>query len=197
MSGTTHAIVLAAGASRRLGRPKQLVPIAGVPLLRRVVLACLGSAVAQTHVVLGAHAEHFSPVLADLPAGVIMNPDWEEGMASSIRAALAQVLRAEPAPTAVMIVLADQWRLTSAVLDSVLRTAAAGTHGIVAAGYRGTLGPPVLFTPRYYPDLLALKGDEGARPLLRTFAGDVATVPMAEEWSDIDEPADLRSAGVT
>src|SRR5262245_46778468 len=163
MSASLHVLVLAAGASSRLGQPKQLVRLGGRPALHMVVsnaVALTGHAVT---VVLGAHAQDMTHLLAHSPASVVVNREWEEGMASSIRRGLAAL---PPACDAVMILLGDQVGVT---LDDLKRLAAAwkGEDSVIAASvYDQHLGVPAIFPRICFSELTELRGDHGARQVL-------------------------------
>jgi CTP:molybdopterin cytidylyltransferase MocA len=181
------AAILAAGASRRLGRPKQLVSVEGQQLVRRMAEVALQSGCEPVAVVLGANAAEVGAAVADLPVVCLSNPEWAEGMGSSVR--LAAGWASGTALDALMLVLVDQIRLSSGHLDALR---AASDHGlrIAASAYQGLLGVPAVFPRRFFPALRALKGDSGARRLLR---GDfpVTAVNWPEGIYDLDRMTDL------
>jgi molybdenum cofactor cytidylyltransferase len=181
------AIILAAGASRRLGRPKQLVELGGETLLRRTALAALAGC-APVLAVLGSRADEVAASLAGLPVTVVLNEEWEEGMAASIRAGI----RALPAGAeAALFMVCDQIAVDGALVRRLLAVRAAHPEAVVACGYAGARGTPSLFPARCFPQLLALRGDRGARGLL---AGEgVVVVPFPEGSQDVDCPEDLPS----
>lgn len=179
------AVILAAGASRRLGRPKQLVLLDGETLLRRAVRAALAGC-APVLVVVGSQAAEIEASLAGMPVRVVANPEWQEGMAASIRAGI----RALPgdAPAALFLVC-DQTAVDGALVGRLLAVRRAHPEAVVACAYGNARGTPSLFPARCFPQLLKLQGDRGARDLL---AGpDVLTVPFPEGVADVDTPADL------
>lgn len=209
------AIILAAGASTRFGSPKQLLPVAGQPLLARVVDAALASSVQEVIVVLGYRAQEIAPVLAGRPVRIVVNHNWPEGMASSLRAGLAAV---DPQATAAMIILGDQIHLQAREIDAVAqayraawaaRSRAEGPGPIAQAAdggghmarptalplivvpiYQGQRGHPVLFDRALFPELAGLQGDEGGRSLLRRYAHRVMTVETESDGvvADVDTP---------
>jgi molybdenum cofactor cytidylyltransferase len=138
-------------------------------------------------VVLGAHTSQVGAAVADLPIVRLLNPEWAEGMGSSVRVAAGWA--SDTACDALMLVLADQIRLSTAHLDALR---AASDHGlrIAASAYQGVLGVPAIFPRRFFPALRALKGDSGARQLLR---GDspVTAVNWPEGIYDLDRMTDL------
>lgn len=189
--------MLAAGGSTRIGKTKQLIEYEGKPLVRRAAEAALAAGVRAVVVVLGARAEDIRPALADLAGvSVALNPDWESGMASSLRAGVAEVVR-DPALNGVMIVLADQPLIDGDALRRLADTFRAGAR-IVASGYDGVPGVPALFGREHAPALMGLTGDVGAGPWLRSRLPDVAIVPLEGTGLDLDTPEDLtRLAGPT
>ena len=179
------AVILAAGASRRLGRPKQLVLVEGETLLRRTVRAALAGCL-PVLVVVGAQAREVEASLAGMPVQVVDNPEWEEGMAASIRAGVRAL---PPGSPAALFLVCDQLAVDGALVGRLLEVRRAQPDAIVACAYGDTRGTPTLFPARCFPQLLALRGDRGARDLL---AGpDVLTVPFPAGTADVDTPADL------
>lgn len=183
-----HAIVLAAGASTRFGAIKQLAHVDGRPLLQIVVeraVEVIGRAVT---VVLGAHAAEIVPVLRNSPASIVINRDWNEGLASSVRAGVAQL----PGSCAgVMLLLADQAAVSAAELARLAEAWQRQPDYIVAAQYSGTLGAPTIFPRTSFAALTRLHGDHGAQALLRSNPNRVVRVPLARAASDINTPDDL------
>ncbi len=183
------AVVLAAGGSTRLGRPKQLLRVGGESLVARAVRAAGGPACSETIVVLGAGADAVRAELASLPVRTVVNAGWPTGIASSIRTGLSAV---DAAADAVLFVVCDQPALNAGVLDGLVEAFRAGTAGIVASGYAGTLGVPALFARSYFEELAALRGDTGARSVIRAHSGDVVERPFAGGEEDVDTPEDAR-----
>jgi len=183
-----YAIVLAAGASTRFGSPKQLVRIAGRPLLHAAVTRAAEVTGNALIVVLGAGAGELAPLLKHSPGSVVVNRHWREGLASSIRAGVARL----PATCAgVMLVLADQAAVTSDDLRRLAGTWRRRPQSIVAALYAGTTGAPAIFPRSTFTELAALRGDAGARSVLRRSADRVIRVPMPAAELDLDTPEDL------
>ena len=169
------AVVLAAGASSRLGRPKQEIVFRGETLLERAVRAA--SEASDEVIVVAASA-------VPSAARVVVNEHPEEGIASSIRAGVAAV----PAGMRVLIVLVDQPLVTPAHLRALTASDAA----IVATGYAGIAGVPAVFAPEFRPPLLALRGDRGARVIIEANRERVALVPFEDAVVDIDTAEDLE-----
>lgn len=173
------AIVLAAGASTRLGEPKQLIAIGGETLLERAVRTAREAGCAPVVVVLGADAEWIRE-RCDLGDGlVIVNLDWEEGMASSIRIGVAAVHGAD----GVVLMTCDQPAVSAAHLRALMKTGEA-----TASAYAGRRGVPVYVPEASFAQLLELRGDVGARELLR----GADAVELANGELDVDTAEDLE-----
>ncbi len=190
------AVVLAAGASRRLGRPKQLVPWAGRPLLRVVVGEACASRCDRVAVVLGANGDAVRPALGDLEGvklTIVENPDWNEGIAASIRCGVRWAAQEEC--EAVLLAVGDQPALSAAHLDALVTAYQRGAV-VVASRYQGALGVPALFSRVYFESLRSLRGDEGARRILRA-SREVHSVDWEPGARDVDRPADAHGPEFT
>lgn len=188
---STALILLAAGASTRMGRPKQLLPVEGKPLLRHVAEVALASPVHPVVVVVGANADVVAPCLDGLAVLRVFNPDWATGVASSIRCAVAALESHSPPPDAAIIALADQPGMTPLHVAALLNARQSTGRSIAATHHRDVLMPPVCFDRRHFPALRGLTGDTGARHLLREHAGEVIAVPLAAH-PDLDTPTDYE-----
>jgi molybdenum cofactor cytidylyltransferase len=187
-----HAIVLAAGASTRFGSAKQLVRVAGRPLLNTAVSRAADVAGSAVTVVLGARAAELAPLLTHSQASIVINREWREGMASSIRTGVARL----PAScTAVLLMLVDQAAVTAEDLERLVGAWRRQPDYIVAARYGMTTGVPAIFPRFAFPELALLRGDVGARVLLQRNPDRVVRVPMASAAIDIDTPEDLLEMG--
>ena len=186
-----HLIVLAAGASTRFGSPKQLAKIHGAPMLQTVLGRASAVAGQAVIVVVGAHASEVVLALGKLPVSLVVNREWREGMASSIRAGV----RSLPGTCeGALLWLADQIAVTETDLQRLADTWRRNSRAIVAAQYSGTHGVPALFPRSEFPSLLRLQGEQGARALLRNPAAGLIGVPMPSAAVDIDRPEDLPTA---
>jgi molybdenum cofactor cytidylyltransferase len=187
-SDTLHAVVLAAGASTRFGSPKQLVRLSGRPLLHTAVTRAAEVTGNALIVVLGAGAAQLAPLLKHSAGSIVINHYWREGIASSIRAAVARL----PATCAgVMLILADQAAVSADDLKRLAGTWRKQPHYIVAALYGGVCGAPAIFPRTSFRELAQLRGDAGARTLLRRNADRIIRVPMPSAALDVDTPEDL------
>lgn len=183
-----HAIVLAAGASTRFGSAKQLVRIAGRPMLHATVTRAVEVAGNAVSVVLGARAEELAPLLSHSPASIVINRDWREGLGSSIRAGVARV---PAACSGVMLLLADQAAVTAEDLRRLAGAWRRQPAYVAAAVYGATVGVPAIFPRSTFSELLQLRGDTGARALLLRNPDRLVRVPMESAGIDIDTPEDL------
>jgi molybdenum cofactor cytidylyltransferase len=190
MSGkkSLHAIVLAAGASRRFGSPKQLVRFEGQLLVQRAIAAATELAGPAVSVVLGAHAAEIVSNLPPGSAGILINRGWQEGIASSIRLAVS---RLPGACDGALIMLADQPLVAGSGLTRLAATWRRQPRRIIASRYGSVTGVPAIFPRWCFGDLASLRGDEGARVLLSRFGDHVVRLAMPEAAVDIDYPEDL------
>ncbi len=186
------AVILAAGASSRMGRVKQLLTFGAVTLLSRAISQARKAQFARIIVVLGAHSEQIAPVV-DGQAEPVFNPHWETGMGSSIHAGLAYVRETGPEPDAMAILLVDQPHVTAYHLLAMRRVFREAQAAIVAARYDGRLGVPALFRRDVFPLLASLPPSSGARQLLRYSGIAVEPFPLPEAAIDLDTPADLAA----
>jgi len=187
------AVILAAGASTRMGGPKQLLRLDGRTLLRRTVDAVLASEAWPAVVVLGAHRDAVRPEVARLPVLVADNLAWEEGLASSIRAGIQILDTFSLSLDAGLLVVVDQPAFSPAAIARLADAALRSGKSIVAARYDGHLGPPVLFARRHFHELAGLRGPGGARPLLEHYADQLATIDLPELATDLDTPEDCQA----
>ena len=178
------AVILAAGASRRLGKPKQLVRLERETLLERAVRVAAEAGCSPILVVLGASSEAILAQSALQPAKIVLNPEWEEGMASSIRAGLRAL---PPEIQAALLLTCDQPTVTA---EHLRRLASEAPTEPVASRYADRHGVPAYFPATTFPELLQLSGDQGARRLLA--AARAIDLPGGE--LDVDTPASLAHA---
>jgi molybdenum cofactor cytidylyltransferase len=179
------AVVLAAGASRRLGRPKQLLELDGKPLLQHVVDACVGAGLDEVVVVLGHEAERVRAALArDRVVRTVTNASYRSGQASSLAAGLDAVdARAE----AVVIVLGDQPRLSAEAIRRAVAEWQGSRAPVVRSYYGNVPGHPVVAARSAWDVLRAARGDRGARDTLADSAIDVVRVDMGSPpLDDVD-----------
>ncbi len=187
------AIILAAGSSRRLGRPKQLLEVDGETMLARTIHAARHSGAEPVLVVLGAHAHEISASVPLNDVVTVLNPEWQEGIASSLRAGIRSLLSSVPDAAGVILLVCDQPRLGAAHIRALIEDFHASSEtAAIASTYGGGRGIPAIFPRVLFPRLLALAGDRGARGILADSHCPIAEVPLAGGEIDIDSPADLE-----
>ncbi|HET6252520.1 MAG TPA: nucleotidyltransferase family protein [Puia sp.] len=189
----TGIIILAAGNSSRLGRPKQLLGYRGKTLIGHLVDEAAGAGLHPIVVVTG--AVDLSAALAGRPVEIVGNLRWPEGMASSILAGVSAMMGREV--DAVIIAACDQPYVSAPLFRELVVAGKEVGKGIAGCYYSGTIGIPVLFYRRYWGELLELTGHEGAKKILRLHEGDLATVSFPGGAIDIDTEEDYaRLPGV-
>jgi molybdenum cofactor cytidylyltransferase len=188
----TGLIILAAGESLRLGKPKQKMIFRGKTLLQSAVSTGIHSC-KPVIVILGAYAEEIQADIENEDVIVYYNLDWKEGMSSSIRASI-EVLQKTPFPvTGAILMVSDQPFVDSKLVDSLIEKREITGKEIIACSYNDTLGVPALFGKRFFAELLSLKGQEGAKKIIMKHKESVATVPFPLGDFDIDTLADYEA----
>jgi molybdenum cofactor cytidylyltransferase len=189
-TGATCALILlAAGTSSRMAQPKQLLPIFGKPLLRRVVDSARAAPVAPLVVVLGANVTTVQRCLEGTDVNVVLNEEWAEGVGSSIRAGLEALEASSPELNGVIIALADQPNFSAAHVNRLLAERERTGRSIVATEMREQLVLPAYFGSEFFLDLLSLRGDSCARSLIDANRANVAAVCF-DDLEDIDTKED-------
>lgn len=188
----TGVIILAAGPSSRLGEPKQKIIFKGKSLLQRAVEKALNSSCRPVIVILGAYDNEIKPDIENEDVSVFQNPQWEEGMASSIRLGIEVLQKTEPAVLDVILMVCDQPFADTDLLNDMINKKAITGKEIIACSYSNTLGVPVLFDKKFFPDLLQLQGEEGAKKLIMQHEELVAEIPFPSGSFDIDTMDDYE-----
>lgn len=185
--------MLAAGGSRRLPGPKQLLRFGGVTLLRHAAQTAVTSACGPVVVVLGAGAaaRQLRFELVDLAVAVVENAGWKQGISSSIRAGLEALERASPTE-AVLLMTCDQPYVTAALLAGMVAAFHETHPPAVACEYAGTVGVPALFDRSLFAELRALEHDQGAKRILERHLPKIVRIPFAAGAVDIDTPEDVQ-----
>jgi CTP:molybdopterin cytidylyltransferase MocA len=183
--------LLAAGSGSRFGGGKLLAPYKGRPLIEAALSGLRGSPVDEIIVVVGAEGERLRDVAAEYGARVVQNPDWEEGMSTSVRAGLRAC---SSEARAALVSLADQPLVGTRAVERLVKAFRGGAE-VVVATYGGEPRNPVLFAREVWPILeRELSGDKGARVFLRRHPGLVVQVPCDDvaDPADVDTVEDLR-----
>ncbi|MCI0849764.1 MAG: nucleotidyltransferase family protein [Chloroflexi bacterium] len=195
---TVSGVILAAGASSRMGRPKQLLPLGGKPLLQHVIDEALASSLDEVIVVLGHRAEEIQRALR-LPerVRVVVNPEYERGQSTSLRLGLRS---AGPRTAAAAVLLGDQPGVTGALIDRLIEAFRAADAGFVRPVYtnrdgKRLPGHPVLIGRKAWPEVEQLTGDQGARALMSKHPEWLLEVPLeGQAPADLDTPEEYERA---
>ncbi len=183
-------IILAAGSSSRLGQPKQLLKYNNTTLINHVVTACQGVPNAITVVVTGAVHEEVKAAITATDIKVRYNPDWQQGMSTSIKCGLQELLNAEPDIKACILAVCDQPYISTSMFNALISAYENSNGEIIASSYSGTAGTPALFGNRFFTDLFALAGQEGAKKIIGKNETNVSFLPFHNGAIDIDTIAD-------
>ena len=185
-------VILAAGASTRLGKPKQLLQYRGKTLLGHAINEAINSNADAIVVILGKDADLFKKEIDEKKVRVAINSSWEEGMASSLRLGLDTLLTDKPYIDAVIFMVCDQPHVLSSILNELIMTQQKTTKQIVTCNYGDSIGPPALFHKKYFKDLMKLSGDTGARKIIQQNMNDMTTILFPEGEIDIDTEEDYE-----
>ena len=186
-------ILLAAGSSSRMGRPKQLLEVNGTPLLVHSVRAALDSGVKSVNVILGANEPEHRELISKLGVSVISNHYWKSGMGSSIKTGLNYVVRKNSDTEAVIIMVCDQPAINAGHLRKLVSTFKETGSPIVASSYSGTAGVPALFSRSFFSNILMLKDEQGAKKIIEQSTEQRTTVDFAEDSFDLDTGEDYQN----
>jgi molybdenum cofactor cytidylyltransferase len=185
-------LVLAAGASRRLGQPKQLLPFREKPMLQHVLDQTRTIEFATRVLVLGACAEEIRQAIAPGAFDVVWNESWEEGMSGSIRVGVERSLALDPSLEHLLVLLCDQPYVTGELLREMMEAHLRAGKKITACRYQDTVGVPAIFSKGFFPALLQLRGDRGAGGLIKQYPDDLTIVPFDRGAVDVDTPEDYE-----
>lgn len=185
------AVVLAAGGSTRLGRPKQLLTRDGETLVHRAARLALASGAARARVIVGAHADDVVAAVRDLPVECLVNPRWNEGLAGSVRVAV-DALAAHDHAT--LLLTCDQPALDLAHLQALLAAARAAPSGSAATRFGDRVGVPAVVAPAVLRVARAVQGDRGLRDVLNATGAGVIACDAPDLGIDIDTPEDVSEA---
>lgn len=191
-------ILLAAGLSTRMGQPKQLLPFGGKTVVETVAKNMLNSKLNEVIVVIGHCADKILPLIKELPVKTVFNPNYHEGMLTSIQVGVQSIIDASTRHQfAFSIMLVDQPLITSELIDSVIDAYAQTAKGIVLPSYKYKRGHPVIFQQKYADKILALNAEsDGVRSLYRFHSEDIYYVNVDTDAVilDIDNKEDYEKA---
>lgn len=184
-------ILLAAGQSSRLGTPKQLLHYQGKPLMQHT-LDTVKALPVDIFCVLGAFSDEILKGVDVSDTHLIINDNWSEGLSSSIRCGLSEVLKTNPETEAVILVLCDQPFLTTNILSQIIENYHHTGQTIIHCLYGDTSGPPTLFHKSLFPYLMELKGGQGAKKVVDMFPNHVTYIDFPKGKFDIDTQEDYH-----
>jgi len=189
----TGIIILAAGSSSRMGRPKQLLDYKGKTLLQSVIDEALKTDCKPIVVVLGANADEIAAKHQNDWVSFVINENWQNGMASGIVAGLSTIIKNDSEIESIIIAVADQVFIKMINFKNLIEKQAETGKNIIASKYAETVGTPVLFKKDYFEALLLLKGADGAKKILKEYPQDVETVVFEGGEIDIDTETDYNN----
>ena len=184
-------IILAAGASTRLGKAKQLLKFRNKTLIVKTVESAINSNCSNIVVVLGSDAENIKSEIKNFPVQICVNHQWQSGMASSIKYGL-ESLNDNSDLEAILILLSDQPFIESEHINKLIETFEQKNKPIIASEYKNILGVPALFSEKMFNELLKIKGDKGAKQLIKKSDDLVEKVPIPEAEFDVDTIDDYQ-----
>lgn len=185
-------VILAAGNSSRLGSIKQLLSYNSQTLLEHVIDEAAKAQLNPIVVVTGAFENDVSKVINRQKAQIVFNDRWQEGMASGIVAGISKVQLMDKDIENIIIAVCDQPFVTAVLFRQLIFKRKESGKNIIACSYAGTIGTPVLFNKKYFKKLLVLKGEEGAKKILRFCADDIGVVAFPLGNIDIDTDEDYK-----
>jgi len=192
-SSNCAIIILAAGRSTRLGSPKQLLSYQGKNLLQHSIDAAHESQAGPIILVLGSDMDEIASNIDPLPLTIVKNPDWESGMASSIVTGINTLKNLYPDADSVILMVCDQPFVNARLLKDLIKKKEEKGSSIVASSYENINGTPALFHKKHFNELSALKGDTGARYLIKKYHESMESIPFDQGSIDIDTIEDFRN----
>lgn len=186
-------IILGAGASSRLGRPKQLLKHAqSGSLIRNTCQLAINSGLGPIALVLGARKELILEEIKDLAIHTVDNRMWHQGISSSIKTGLNYIVELDPSMKAVIILVCDQPFLTTELIKRLVSKYTTTEKPIIASSYNGVLGTPALFQRSFFSSILELTGDRGASKIIHQHPDQVEAIVFEQGGIDIDTEEDYE-----
>jgi molybdenum cofactor cytidylyltransferase len=186
-------IILAAGASTRMGTPKQLLPIQDQTLLTKSLHAAIGSSAKNLLVVLGANEDSLREAIKSYPVIIVNNTTWKNGIGNSIKVGLKSLMNSRSILDGVVITVCDQPLLTSQHLTKLIERCKQTEGKIIASRYASTIGTPVCFPEKYFQHLFALEDHEGAKKIIQRFPNEVLAIDFPGGEIDLDTMEDYKA----
>jgi molybdenum cofactor cytidylyltransferase len=186
-------ILLAAGSSSRLGQSKQLLPVGGQTLLERSAKIALASGVHKTIVVLGSNEAAHREAIRNYPVEIIVNPEWQKGMGSSLKTGLQHLISIAPKTQAVLVMVCDQPKLEVSHLQKLIVEFGRSEKSIIASFYKNSPGVPAIFAGNRFEELLNLDDQQGAKKIILQQRDNIGLVNFPEGAVDLDTPEDYHN----
>jgi molybdenum cofactor cytidylyltransferase len=184
-------LIMAAGASKRLGQSKQLVEYKGQTLIRRISKEAIEANIGNVTIVTGYDHQKIEKEVQDLHLDVYYNGEWEEGLGASIRNGVKEILNKKPDTDAILLTMVDQPYVERTHLKKLANAYDPLRSMIIASAYSNTFGVPVLFDRKYFNQMVTLKGDEGGKKVFVKYLKNIVEIPFIAGAIDIDEAEDL------
>jgi molybdenum cofactor cytidylyltransferase len=185
-------VIIAAGESKRLGSPKQLLLLDKDSMLNRLIKMVQKAVDFPIYLVLGANAEKIKAQLPNVSLKIVENTEWQEGMGSSIRIGVQAVIDSANKHDGVLMLVCDQPHLSETTIKDLISLQANKKSAITASFYANIAGTPALFHQSVFSDLLALKGDQGAKRIIQERDQELAKLQFEMGVLDIDTPEDYQ-----
>jgi molybdenum cofactor cytidylyltransferase len=188
------AVILSAGESSRMGRPKALLPIDGVRFVEKIVAALKSTDVEDIIVVLGHHAGEMRQKVSDLPVTILVNHDYKQGQLSSLQVAIRHLESSGSPVDGILVHLVDHPYISATLVDLMIDRFYETKKLIVVPRFQGRRGHPVIFARALFPELLAAGTDQGAKPVVHAHRDDTLEIDTEDEGVliDIDTPEEYR-----
>jgi molybdenum cofactor cytidylyltransferase len=189
---TIGLMILAAGASTRMGSPKQLLPFQGRSLLRYMAEVAIAACCNPVVVVLGSQTERMTLEVDGLVLDIVENQQWADGMGTSIAAGMTALTAINQTLEAVVIVLCDQPFVSASLINQLVASYRSTQRPIIASAYANTIGVPALFDRSLFTELIGMKANIGAKYLIKQHAEKVFQVSFPKGAIDLDTPAQYQ-----
>jgi len=192
-TGPVAGVLLAAGTSSRMGSNKMLFALAGESVLRGAARRALAGGLAPLVVVLGHQAETAREQLAGLPCRSVINPDYEQGINTSLKTGIAAVVALPEMPRAALVMLADMPFVTAEMIAALIARYRSSAAPLVISDYEGVNAPPMLYDRSLFQELGAMTGEGCGRQVVKRYRGEAEVLPWpAAALADLDVPDDYE-----
>lgn len=191
-SANIGVVILAAGSSSRLGRPKQLVEFQNKPLLQHVIDAINPFQFRSSFLVLGSNVDQIQKSINPENVTLLHNENWSEGIASSIRLGVLESIKLNESLEGILFLLSDQPFVNKELIEELILKHLNGDQQITACSYNGNMGVPAIFGKSFFPQLLELQGDVGAKKIIAQNSNNVQSVVFKKGSFDVDTELDVQ-----